>query len=106
MRASAFTSRCSPAHVSARRLIDPDPLAMRILHAMHSMSPESGGPAEAVRRLAHTASPADVYEAEFVTLDAQDSPYRRTESIAIHAIGRGRGKYGYTRDLDRWLDET
>ncbi len=78
---------------------------MRILHAMHSMSPESGGPAEAVRRLAQTAHRDDVYQAEFVTLDAPDTPYLRSEKMPIHAVGPGRGKYGYTRQLDLWLQE-
>lgn len=78
---------------------------MRILHAMHSMSPESGGPAEAVRRLAQTAVQEGVYEAEFVTLDAPDSLYLQSESLPIQAVGPGRSKYGYARTLDRWLDE-
>jgi glycosyltransferase involved in cell wall biosynthesis len=78
---------------------------MRILHAMHSMSPEGGGPAEAARRLAQTAGEEKIYQAEFVTLDAPDSPYLQSESVSIHAVGPGRGKYGRTRDLDRWLDE-
>ncbi len=78
---------------------------MRILHAMHSMSPESGGPAEAARRLAQTAGEENIYQAEFVTLDAPDSPYLQSEPIQIHAVGPGRGKYGRTPDLDRWLDE-
>ena len=78
---------------------------MRILHAMHSMSPESGGPAEAVRRLAQMAQRDGIYEAEFVTLDAPDRPYLRSEVLPIHAVGPGRGKYGYTQALDRWLEK-
>lgn len=69
------------------------------------MSPESGGPAEAVRRLAQTARQDGVYHAEFVTLDPPDKPYVQSESLPIHALGPGRGKYGYTRELDRWLKE-
>jgi glycosyltransferase involved in cell wall biosynthesis len=78
---------------------------MRILHAMHSMSPESGGPAEAVRRLAETAQRDGIFQVEFVTLDAPDKPYLKSETLTIHAVGPGRGKYGYTRRLDRWLSE-
>jgi glycosyltransferase involved in cell wall biosynthesis len=76
---------------------------MRILHAMHSMSPEGGGPSEAIRRLAQTAQQEGIYEPEFVTLDAPNSSFLKSESLPIHAVGPGWGKYGYTRELDRWL---
>jgi glycosyltransferase involved in cell wall biosynthesis len=69
------------------------------------MSPESGGPAEAARRLAQTASQEGIYEAEFVTLDAPNAPYLQAEPFPVHAVGPGRGKYGHTSKLDRWLDE-
>ena len=78
---------------------------MRILHTIHSMSPESGGPAEVVRRLAQAAQETGVCQTEIVTLDAPHRPSLNTETLPIHAVGPALGKYGYTSRLDRWLKE-
>jgi glycosyltransferase involved in cell wall biosynthesis len=76
---------------------------MRILHTIHSMSFESGGPAEVVRKLAETAQRSGAYETEVVTLDSPQRPLAVSGEFPIHAVGPGAGKYGYTRNLDGWL---
>jgi glycosyltransferase involved in cell wall biosynthesis len=78
---------------------------MRILHSIHSLSHESGGPAEVVRRLAETARHAGIYETEIVCLDAPESAYLHSETLRVHAVGPGLGKYGFTARLDQWFKE-
>ncbi len=78
---------------------------MRILHTIHSMSPETGGPAEGLRRLADAARASGLYSTEIVSLDTPGRPYLTSEHLPIHAVGPGLGKYGYTPRLDRWLKE-
>ncbi len=78
---------------------------MRILHTIHSMSPETGGPAEGLRRLAYAALTAGLYSTEVLSLDAPGKPYLASETLPIHAVGPGLGKYGYTPRLDHWLRE-
>jgi len=76
---------------------------MRILHTIHSMSPESGGPTAVVRQLAQTARQAGLYETEVVTLDAPGQAFLECDGVPVHGVGPGLGKYGYTRRLDQWL---
>ncbi len=78
---------------------------MRILHAIHSMSPETGGPAKAIRQLAQSARELGAYETEVVSLDPPGADFLRTGELAIHATGPGRGNYGYAPQLDRWLHD-
>ncbi len=78
---------------------------MRILHTIHSMSPETGGPAEGLRRLADAAHASGLYTTEIVSLDTPGRPYLTSVDLPIHAVGPGLGKYGYTPRLDRWLEE-
>jgi glycosyltransferase involved in cell wall biosynthesis len=69
------------------------------------MSPEGGGPAEVVRRLAQTAHRNGVYETEIVSLDAPGASWLDGETASIHLLGPATGKYGYTSQLDRWLQK-
>jgi len=78
---------------------------MRILHAIHSLSPEGGGPAEGLRRLAQTALSAHIYDTEVVCLDAPSEAFLKNEALPVHPVGPGLGKYGYTRNIDRWFKE-
>jgi glycosyltransferase involved in cell wall biosynthesis len=78
---------------------------LRILHIINSLAPESGGPAESVTRLTQSATQAGIYDTEVVCLDDPSEPYLQGTCFPIHAIGRGLGKYGYSRKLDRWLKQ-
>lgn len=70
------------------------------------MAPESGGPAEVVRRLAQTAYQAGTYRTEIVCMDRPGEPWLDADStLPIHAVGPSVGRYGYTAKLDRWIDE-
>ncbi len=76
---------------------------MRILHAIHSFLPESGGPAQGIRHLARAARSTGIYETEVVCLDTPGCLPGSDDGLPIHALGPGLGHYGYTRRLDRWL---
>jgi glycosyltransferase involved in cell wall biosynthesis len=77
---------------------------MRFLHVIASLSPESGGPSEAMRQL--TGRYQDFGdEAEFVCQDDPGSPFFATVPVPVNAVGAGAGTYGYSRNLLRWLKE-
>jgi glycosyltransferase involved in cell wall biosynthesis len=77
--------------------------ALRLLHATYSLSPEGGGVAEGLLRLAETARSTGAFESEVVCLDDPRQPSRQTTSLPVHALGPGLGKYGYTSRIERWL---
>jgi glycosyltransferase involved in cell wall biosynthesis len=76
---------------------------MRILHTVHSLSPEGGGVAEGLLRLAETARSSGVFESEVACLDDPSEPYLKGAALPIHAMGRGFAKFGYNRRIDDWL---
>ena len=76
---------------------------MRILHTIHSLSPEGGGVAEGLLRLAETAHSIGAFASEIVCLDNPSQPYLKGSLLPIHAMGPGFGKYGFTRRVDDWL---
>ncbi len=79
---------------------------LRVLHIIQSMAPESGGPAEVVRRLAQAAYEAGAYHTEIVCMDRPGEPWLQADpALPIHAVGPAMGKYGCTLRLDRWMDE-
>ncbi len=75
---------------------------MRILRSIHTLDPAVGGPIESVRqssallrRLGH--------DVEIVSLDRPDAPWLQDSPVTTHALGPGRGSYGYTPKLAEWL---
>lgn len=74
---------------------------MRILHVIPSLSPASGGPAEALRQLVR-AYPAAGVEAEIACLDDPDSPWISGNAGSVYALGRT-GKYERSPHLREWL---
>jgi glycosyltransferase involved in cell wall biosynthesis len=80
---------------------EPQPaLPKRLLHVVASFAPAAGGTTEGIRRLAESgAGPSEV-----VCLDDPGAPYVHGQSFAVHALGPGRGHYGYTPRLAKWLE--
>lgn len=78
---------------------------MRLLHTIHSLSAEGGGPAEALMRLTESAHALQVFESEVVSLDSPSQPYLRTDRVPVHVLGPAFGKYGFTSRLYPWLIE-
>jgi len=76
---------------------------MRLLHLIASVDPSGGGPIEGATQL-HRALAALGHSGEFVSLDAADAPWVRDFAAApLHALGPGRGRFGYSAQLQPWL---
>lgn len=75
---------------------------VRILHAIRSLDPAGGGPAEGLRQL--TAATAALGQfAEVLTLDAASEPWMRDFPCPVHAIGPVALGYGYSGRVGPWL---
>jgi glycosyltransferase involved in cell wall biosynthesis len=82
---------------------------MRLLHIVHTLNPDRGGPSESVRMFARAHQRAG-NEVEVATLDgASDGPegdgFRSLLDCAVHPCGPGKTNYGYSPRLDAWLKE-
>ncbi len=76
---------------------------LNILHIIGSLSPDGGGPPEAVRQLVKAYVEVGV-EIEVVCLDEPDSPYLADVSCRVHALGQSLlGRYAFSPRLWRWL---
>jgi glycosyltransferase involved in cell wall biosynthesis len=75
---------------------------MRLLHVVHTLNPERGGPSESVRMfvLAHQRAGNEV---EVATLDAPGNGYESRVNCPVHARGTGQSRYGYSPPLEQWL---
>ena len=81
---------------------------MRLLHMVHTLNPERGGPSESVRMfvMAHQRAGNEV---EVATLDGPDpaedsqSSYESLVNCPVHPCGPGRTNYGYSPPLEHWL---
>lgn len=75
---------------------------MKLLHVIPTLSPASGGPAEALRQLVRAYPQAGV-EAEIVCLDPPESHWIRDFTAQVHALDWHGGKYGRSPRLRQWL---
>jgi glycosyltransferase involved in cell wall biosynthesis len=80
---------------------------MRLLHVVHTLNPDRGGPSESVRMFARAHQRAG-NEVEVATLDgATDGPvgdaYRGLMTCPVHPCGPGKSNYGFSPRLDEWL---
>lgn len=74
---------------------------MRLLHVINTMNPTSGGTAEAVR-IWMLAAPASQ---DVATLDHSTDPWIARLPGEAFCFGPGRGRYGYSAGMKRWLAE-
>jgi glycosyltransferase involved in cell wall biosynthesis len=77
---------------------------MRLLHMVHTLNPERGGPSESVRMFVQAHRRAG-NEPEVATLDDPASGYEKLVECPVHPCGPGRGGYGYSPRLEQWLRE-
>ena len=80
---------------------------MRLLHVVHTLNPDRGGPSESVRMFARAHQRAG-NEVEIATLDGPaDGPagdaYRGLVSCPVHPCGPGKSNYGFSPRLEEWL---
>ncbi len=86
-----------PPHLST-----PLPSPLRLLHLIRSVNAVNGGPAEGVRQTVLSARALGHF-GEVLTLDAPDDACVAAFPATTHAVGTGRGNYGWNRRLDSWL---
>src|SRR5579863_8571412 len=78
---------------------------MNTLHIIESLSPETGGPPEAVRQLAKAYIEVGT-RMEVVCLDNPNEPFLANIPCPVHALGQCYlGRYGFSPRLWRWLHE-
>ncbi|MGI8890243.1 MAG: glycosyltransferase [Chthoniobacterales bacterium] len=77
---------------------------MKILRCIHSLDPAIGGPLESVKQSSRVLL-ARGHEVEVVSLDAAGSAWLEDFPAPVHALGPGRGSYGYAPRLVPWLKE-
>ncbi len=75
---------------------------MKILRSLPTIDPKAGGTVEAAARMSEALSNEGV-EIEFVSLDDPNASYVNNFPWKVHAVGPGRGFYGFTKSLDDWL---
>jgi glycosyltransferase involved in cell wall biosynthesis len=77
---------------------------MKILRSTHTVNPARGGPIESIRQ-SSAALLRRGHEVEIISLDAPDDPWVRGAPIPVHALGPGRGSYGYAPRFSSWIKE-
>ncbi len=80
---------------------------MRLLHVVHTLNPDRGGPSESVRMFVRAHQRAG-NEVEVATLDGPtDGPvgdaYQGLVTCPVHPCGPGKTNYGFSPKLDAWL---
>jgi len=78
---------------------------MRLLHLISSVDAAGGGPIEGAVQL-HRALAAQGHAGEFASMDAPDAACARAfDAAPLHALGPGRGRFGYSAELRPWLED-
>ena len=76
---------------------------MNLLHVIASIRASGGGPVEAVRSLSAVHRQGG-HTVEVASLDDPADPEVRGFPLPVHALGPGRGGYGYTAAFVPWLE--
>ena len=77
---------------------------MRILRSTHTINPALGGPIESIKQ-SSAALQRRGHEVEIISLDDPRDPWVRELPFAVHALGPGRGSYGYSPGFSSWIRE-
>ena len=78
---------------------------MRILHAIPSINPASGGPIEGVTQLAGFARRSG-HSVEIASLDSPDDPWVKAFANVVYPLGPGIGDFALARDLSLGCERT
>jgi glycosyltransferase involved in cell wall biosynthesis len=76
---------------------------LRILHAIGTVNPASGGPLEGVRQISKV-NKAYGHQPEVLSLDDPNDEWVRKLEYKVHAMGPGFSAYGYCPRLVPWLE--
>jgi glycosyltransferase involved in cell wall biosynthesis len=77
---------------------------MKILHVIHSVNPQGGGPIEGIRQLGPASARLGI-TTEVMSLDAPDAPGVSDFPLPLHTTGPSRFGYGYNPRIVPWLRE-
>ena len=77
---------------------------MKILRSIHSVNPALGGPIESVKQSSALLARRG-HDVGIISLDAPADPWVRECPVPVHALGPGRGSYGYAPRFSRWIKE-
>ena len=77
---------------------------MKILRSIHTVNPARGGPIESVRQSSAILTRRG-HKVEIISLDAPDDPWVRDSPLPVHALGPGRGSYGYAPRFSHWIKQ-
>jgi glycosyltransferase involved in cell wall biosynthesis len=77
---------------------------MKILRSIHSVNPALGGPIESVKQSSAVLARRG-HEVEIISLDAPTDSWVRECPLPVHALGPGRGNYGYAPRFSGWIRE-
>jgi glycosyltransferase involved in cell wall biosynthesis len=77
---------------------------MKILRCIHSLDPAGGGPLESIRQSTLVLARRG-HVVEIVSLDAPNESFLRDFPAPVHALGPGRGSYGYAAAFVPWLKQ-
>lgn len=75
---------------------------LRILHAIGTVNPASGGPLEGVRQISKI-NRSFGHEPEIISLDSPDDPWVAKLEYKVHPMGPGFSSFGFTKKLVPWL---
>ena len=75
---------------------------MKILRSTHTVNPAVGGPVESIRQ-SSAALARRGHDVEIISLDAPDDSWVRDFAFPVHALGPGRGSYGYAPRFSDWI---
>ncbi|RFU48110.1 glycosyltransferase [Paraburkholderia sp. DHOC27] len=75
---------------------------MKLLHLLSTLDPRAGGPTEGVRQSGLNMT-ALGHQIEVATVDDPTAPWVKEFPLPVHALGPGKGFYGYTQELVPWL---
>lgn len=77
---------------------------MKILRSSHTVNPALGGPIESITQ-SSAALARRGHEVEIISLDAPNDPWVRDAPFRVHALGPGRGGYGFAPGFTAWINE-
>jgi glycosyltransferase involved in cell wall biosynthesis len=77
---------------------------MKILRAIHTINPALGGPIESVMQSSSLLARRG-HDVEIISLDSPNDQWVRDCPVKVHALGPGRGSYGYAPRFTRWIKE-
>jgi glycosyltransferase involved in cell wall biosynthesis len=77
---------------------------MKLLRSTHTVNPALGGPIESIKQSSAVLQRRG-HEVEIISLDDPRAPWVREFPFPVHALGPGRGSYGYSPAFSPWIRE-